>query len=399
MVSKQFNFDSPGGYSLSGLLEIPDMAPRGWAIFAHCFTCGKNSLAASRVSRALAKIGIGALRFDFAGLGASGGRFAQGGFAADARDLIAAANAMQLEGFIPGLLVGHSLGGAAALVAAADMPTIRAVATIGAPSDITHVLNKFDPASLAAVKDKGEAEVQLGGRSFVVSKRFVDGLANFDMATRIVAMHRPLLILHSPRDEVVSIDHARRIFGIAKHPKSFVSLDDADHLLTRQADADFVAKAIACWAERYLLPPIAERAPTDETKEVFAVETGAGKFQLEIRAAGMRMLADEPISAGGLGSGPSPYDLLSAALAACTTMTIRLYANQKKWPLARIETSITHSKMSDRVPKDVFSRAITIQGPLDEEQRQALLSIAERCPVHRTLVEGATVGTVLNVAS
>jgi len=252
LASKRFDFHSAGGYSLSGQLEIPDTTARGWAIFAHCFSCGKNSLAAARVSRALARIGIGVLRFDFAGLGASGGRFAATDFAADALDLIAAADAMRVAGFVPGLLVGHSLGGAAALVAAADIPSVHAVATIGAPADIAHVMEKWDSASLAAIHDKGEAQVLLGGRPFVVSKRFVDGLVNFDLGNRIAGLNRPLLILHSPRDEVVGIDHARRIFGLAQHPKSFISLDDADHLLTRQADADYVASMISTWAGRYL---------------------------------------------------------------------------------------------------------------------------------------------------
>jgi uncharacterized OsmC-like protein/pimeloyl-ACP methyl ester carboxylesterase len=397
MSAKRFDFTSPAGYGLSGQLEAPESAPRGWAVFAHCFTCGKNSLAATRVSRALAKIGIGVLRFDFAGLGASGGRFADRGFAGDTLDLIAAGEAMHAAGFAPALLIGHSLGGAAALAAAADLPSVRAVATIGAPADIQHVLSKVAPATLEEIHRQGEAEVLLGGRYFVVSKRFLDGLAQFDLEARIASLHRSLLILHSPIDEVVGVDHARRIFDAAHHPKSFVSLDDADHLLTRQTDADYVANMIASWASRYLPAAVAIPEPVRDSKEVIAEETGQGPYQVEIRTGGSRFVADEPVSAGGLGTGPSPYDLLSAALAACTTMTLRMYANRHQWPLARVRTSVTHVKSKDQHPADRFVRAITIQASLDESQRQTLMAIAERCPVHRTLTAGSSVETKLDL--
>jgi uncharacterized OsmC-like protein/alpha-beta hydrolase superfamily lysophospholipase len=393
MSTRRFDFNSPAGYPLSGQLEAPECTPRGWAVFAHCFTCGKNSLAAARVSRALAKIGIGVLRFDFAGLGTSGGRFGDAGFAADTLDLIAAGEALRTAGFTPTLLIGHSLGGAAVLAAAADMPTVRAVATIGAPADIRHVLGNVDPAKLEEIHARGEAEVLLGGRPFVVTRRFVDGLAQIDLETRIAALHRSLLILHSPIDEVVGIDHARRIFGAAHHPKSFISLDDADHLLTRPADADYVADLISSWVSRYLPAAAEPPEPVRDSKEVIAEETGRGPYQVEIRTAGTRLLADEPVSAGGLGTGPSPYDLLSASLAACTTMTLRWYADRHEWPLARVRTAVTHVKSKDDHPADRFTCAITIEGSLDESQRQTLMSIAERCPVHRTLTAGSSVET------
>ncbi|HYG43722.1 MAG TPA: alpha/beta hydrolase [Bordetella sp.] len=253
MSAHSFEFDGPRGYRLSGRLEIPDAnPPAGWAILAHCFTCGKDSLAATRLARALATRGIGVLRFDFAGLGGSGGSFADATFAADVEDLIAAGRAMAEDGKPPAILIGHSLGGAASLAAAGDMPGIRAVATIGAPFDVAHVLHQFDPASLQAIDAEGQAEVLLAGRPFVVRKSFVADLARHDLGARIAQLRMPLLVLHSPRDTTVGIDNAGRIFAAAKHPKSFISLDDADHLLTRRADADYAAAMISTWASRFL---------------------------------------------------------------------------------------------------------------------------------------------------
>jgi uncharacterized protein len=252
MAAQAFDFDSPHGYRLSGKLELPDGAPRGWAILAHCFTCGKDVLAASRIARALASNGVGVLRFDFAGLGTSGGSFADATFAADVADLIAAADALAAAGKTPALLIGHSLGGAAVLAAAGAMPMVRAVVTIGAPADVKHVLHQFDPASLASIESHGEAEVQLAGRPFIVRKTFIDDARQHDLKARIADLRRPLLVMHSPRDATVGIDNAAGIFAAAKHPKSFISLDDADHLLTRRADADYTATMIAAWAARYL---------------------------------------------------------------------------------------------------------------------------------------------------
>jgi uncharacterized protein len=260
MQGADFDFTGQLGYRLSGRLDLPDAALRGWGILAHCFTCGKDSLAASRIAKALAAKGIGMLRFDFAGLGGSGGSFAASSFAADVQDLVAAGQAMIAAGKVPSLLIGHSLGGAAALVAAGDMLAIRAVATIGAPFDVSHVLHQFAPSSLEAIERQGEAEVLLAGRPFVVRKSFVSDLKRHDLGERIAGLHRPLLIMHAPRDATVGIDNAARIFGAARHPKSFVSLDDADHLLRRRADADYAAAIIATWASRYLAAPSAPSA-------------------------------------------------------------------------------------------------------------------------------------------
>lgn len=396
MANRSFDFEGPRGYVLSGRIEQPETTPRGWAILAHCFTCGKESLAAVRLTRALALSGIGVLRFDFAGLGRSGGEFADGSFAADVGDLIAAGEAMAEAGIAPALLVGHSLGGAAVLAAAGEMPAIKAVATIAAPADVSHVLHQLHPASLEQIEANGEAEVLLAGRPFVIRKNFVDDARQHDLESRISQLHRPLLIMHAPRDTTVGIENALRIFAAAKHPKNFISLDGADHLLSRRADADFAAAMIAAWAARYL-PAIVDDLPqVEEAVGVVAVETGRGSFQLAMRSGAHRFVADEPESVGGLGSGLSPYEFVAAGLAACTTMTMRMYALRKGLPLERARTVVLHSKRSDTTPVDLFTRTITLDGPLDQEQREKLLAIADRCPVDLTLVRGSDIQTSLS---
>lgn len=395
MASQQFDFDSAKGYRLSGRIEPAEGTPRGWAIFAHCFTCGKDSLATTRLARALAMAGIGVLRFDFAGLGKSGGDFTGGGFAADVDDLMAAYAAMTQAGMPPSLLVGHSFGGAAALAAAGDMPTVKAVVTIAAPSDVAHVLQTFGPEALNRIEAQGEAEVDLAGRPFVIRQSFVDDAREQDLAARIARLRRPLLILHSPGDMTVGIDNATRIFVAAKHPKSFVSLDDADHLLTRPADADYAAAVIAAWASRYLPQQGETPDPHGEAEGVLATETGHGRYQLAMRSGPHQFLADEPVDVGGLNSGLAPYDFVSAGLAACTTMTMRMYAERKGLPLVRAQTRVVHTKRPDQTPADLFTRTITLEGPLDAEQRAKLLSIANRCPVDITLTRASEVETLL----
>jgi putative redox protein len=392
MTTQSFDFVSPAGYRLSGRLETPAGEIRGWALFAHCFTCGKDNLAAVRIARTLAQNGIGALRFDFAGLGGSGGDFSETSFAADTRDLIAAGEAMAQAGMPPSLLIGHSLGGAAALAAAASLATVRAVATIAAPFDPAHVLHQIDPALLPAIAEHGKAEVTLAGRPFVIGRGFVDDLRGRDPAATIATLGRPLLILHAPHDAVVGIDNATRIFMAAHHPRSFVSLDDADHLLRRPADAAYAASVIASWAARYL-DPVTQTRALGQKGDVVAVETGLGRYQVTLQAGGIRFLADEPESAGGLGSGPTPYDLLASALAACTTMTLRMYADRKGWPVAHIRTAVGHGKEAGTTPADLFTRRVAFDGPLDDTQRGQLFAIADRCPVHRTLERGARVVT------
>jgi putative redox protein len=393
MPSRVFDFASPAGYRIAGHIELPDAPVRGWALMAHCFTCGKDSLSAVRIGRALARAGIGTLRFDFAGLGKSGGNFADS-FVTDVADLVAASQAMSDAGMPPSLLIGHSLGGAAAIASAASMPTVRAVATIGAPFDVAHVLGLFDPASLAQIDEHGEADVQLSDRPFRIRKAFIESLREHDQASLIATLKRPLLIMHAPHDEVVGIDNAGAIFMAAKHPKSFVSLDDADHLLSRPSDVEYVASIVVSWSSRYL-QPVPETRDSGQDGDVIAEETGAGKFQVAIHAGGIRFLADEPVNIGGLGSGPTPYDLVSAGLAACTTMTLRLYANLKRLPVERIRTAVGYMKQKEASVPDVFTRTISIEGPLDDAQRSRMLEIADRCPVHLTLGTGSRIETQL----
>lgn len=391
MRTEQFEFTGADGQLLSGGLDLPDGDIRAHAIFAHCFTCTKLSLAAVRISRALTAKGFGVLRFDFTGLGQSGGEFASSTFSGSVQDVIAAAGALAAAGRTPTLLIGHSLGGAAVLAAAGGLPGVRAVSTIGAPFDVTHVKGLLRDGMEALLRD-GEAEVDIGGRPFRIRRSFVDDLDGHDQAARIRALKRPLLVLHSPHDAVVGIDNASSIFLAARHPKSFVSLDQADHLLTRLADAEYAAEVISAWASRYVAAPVALRSET-QSGEVIVEETGAGGFQVEVMAGGATFLADEPPEVGGLGSGPTPYDLLCAALGACTAMTLRMYAGRKGWALEQVRVSVAHAKDASLSPPDGFSRVIELSGPLAPDERARLLEIADRCPVHRTLTTGSRIVT------
>jgi putative redox protein len=380
-------------------LEGPEGTPRGWAIFAHCFTCGKDSHAAVRISRALSRAGIGVLRFDFAGTGLTGEMEDALNFASDVEDLRAAAQAMAAAGMSPSLLVGHSLGGAAALIAATEMADIAAVATIGAPADLQHLLREFQPEDLQAIKRGGETSVQIAGRPFIIRRSFLEAVETFDVETCAATLKRPVLILHSPVDQVVGIDHASRLFGASRHPKSFISLDTGDHLLSDIEDANYAAAMVAAWASRFL-PLLMTDLPQVEVAEgVVATETLAGKLQLDIRSGEHRLLADEPASVGGQGTGLSPYELVSAGLAACTVMTMRLYAERKGFPLERASTTVRHEKVRDMTPPDRFTRSVVLEGPLSDDQRAQILAIGDRCPVDLTLIRGSDVQTELVGAS
>lgn len=390
MQTEATHFTNRAGQRIAGRLDRPDGAPHAFALFAHCFTCDKASKAAVRISHALAGLGIATLRFDFTGLGESEGELT--GFSHDVQDLSDAAAHMASQGMAPALLIGHSLGGTAALAAAGDLPSVKAVAVIGAPAEPAHVLKLFG-ADLAAVERDGAGEVRIGGRPFTVRRDFVDDARLQDLTARIGALRRALLILHSPIDQIVGVENATQIFLAARHPKSFVSLDKADHLLTGAADADYAATVIAAWAGRYV-GGAAEQPAEASAAGVVVGETGAGKFQVEVRAGGARFLADEPVDVGGLGSGPSPYELVAAGLGACTSMTARLYAERKGWPLERTRVVVTHDKVAGQVPPDVFRRQVAFEGPLDAEQTARLMEIVEKCPVHRTLETGSRVETV-----
>ncbi|MHA7901226.1 MAG: bifunctional alpha/beta hydrolase/OsmC family protein [Henriciella sp.] len=404
MQSQRVEFKNPSGETLSGVLELPAGVPGNWAIFAHCFTCSKKSLAASRIARGLAERGIGVLRFDFTGLGDSSGDFSTRGFSSDVEDLVAAAEWMRATGRSAGLMIGHSLGGAATIVAATALPDIKAIATIGAPSDAGHVVAQFKD-SVAEIEAEGRAQVNLGGRPFVLSRTFLDEIGKSTVIDAARELRKPLLILHAPGDEVVGIDNATDLFIAAKHPKSFVSLDKSDHLLTGKADSDFVADVISVWSARYTEQKLPVKAsPQEQENQVLVSETGEnGPYQNEILMNGRRFFADEPESLGGADSGPNPYAYVVAGLGACTSITLRMYANHKKWPLQRVSVRLDHEKRhaedcvdcgpNDRI--DVFTRYIDIEGELDDAQRARLLEIADRCPVHRTLEHGAKVETHL----
>jgi uncharacterized OsmC-like protein/alpha/beta superfamily hydrolase len=384
-MTDSFEFTGALGRRLAGRLEVPAGRVKGWALFAHCFTCGKDNLAAVRISRTLAGQGIGVLRFDFSGIGESEGPFAETSFASNVGDIVAACGAMAERGWPVGLLIGHSLGGAAVLAAAGECKTVRAVATINAPFDVAHAIHQFAPDDLAAIERDGSADVHLAQRPFRVGRELIDSLRMQDQGKRIASLHRPLLVLHAPTDNTVSIDHATRIYTAARQPKSFLSLDKADHLLTRKEDAARAATLIAAWADAYVEPAPGEEPPSD----VEAVETGRGKFQLQLRTGRHQLFADEPSDFGGLDSGPSPFQLLSAALASCMTMTVRLYADRKGWPVSRIRTGVGHSRDAGQSPRDRFDVRLSFDGDLDDEQRQRMVEIAGNCPVHRLVTEGA----------
>lgn len=380
-----FEFQGADGRRLAGRIESPSGRVRGWALFAHCFTCGKDNLAAVRIARTLAGQGIGALRFDFTGIGESDGEFSETSFASNVGDIVAACGAMAERGWPVSLLIGHSLGGAAVLAAAGECKTVRAVATINAPFDVAHALAQFSSNDLQDIEREGSAEVRLAGRPFRVGKELIDSLRMQDQGKRIASLHRPLLVLHAPTDTTVSLDHATQIYAAARHPKSFLSLDKADHLLSGKEDAARAATLIAAWADAYVEPAPGKDPPVD----VEAFETGKGKFQLQIQTGKHQLIADEPVSFGGMDSGPSPFQLLGSALASCMTMTVRLYADQKGWPVKRIRTNVGHTRELDQTPRDRFDVRIKFEGDLDDEQRARMLEIAGKCPVHRTLTEGA----------
>lgn len=401
MASQNVEFFNSKGMKLSGVLEHSDSVPKGWALFAHCFTCSKKGLAASRISRALASRGIGVLRFDFTGLGESEGEFSDTGFSSNVADILAASQWMSENGQPLSLLVGHSLGGAAILVAANQLPEIKAVVTLGAPAEADHVIEQFKP-HLRNIEATGEAIVDLAGRPFTVRKSFIEDIRGAAVRDAAAALKRPLLVMHSPTDETVGIDNATSLFLAARHPKSFVSLDGADHLLTDRRDAEYAADVIAGWSSRFVVADTASSSAPMQTHDVIVRETGyAGSFQNEVFAVNRRYLADEPTSVGGGGTGPDPYEWVSAGLGACTSMTLRMYAARKDWPLSRVTVKVNHSKVHpedcvDCGPKDridQFDREILIEGDLDETQRARLLEIADRCPVHRTLESTSVITT------
>jgi putative redox protein len=397
MPTEKFQFPGTDGLMLAASLDLPDGEPTAYALLAHCFTCGKDVLAAKRIAERLAMHGIATLRFDFTGIGASEGEFANTTFSSNIGDLVLAADHLRKARRAPAILIGHSLGGAAILAAATMIPEAKCVATIAAPSDPAHVTHLFKD-QIPAIREQGELEVSLAGRPFRIKREFLDDIAEHRLTDIVAKFHKPLLIFHSPTDDYVGIDNATRLFVAAKHPKSFISLAGADHLLTQKRDALYVADMISTWAMRYLdAPPAAAvTAAVADPSPGFVVvsETRASKLQNVIAAGKHRIIADEPEAVGGLDSGPSPYDFLLASLGACTSMTMRLYAERKSLPLDRVTVTLKHGRIYAKDCEECetregmisqIDRVITMEGSLDAEQRKKLMEIADKCPVHRTL--------------
>ncbi len=403
MPSEKITFPGHDGHDLASRLDRPSGPHLATALFAHCFTCSKDIPAARRIAQRLNAAGIAVLRFDFTGLGHSEGEFANTSFATNLTDLKAAATWLSENDMAPDLLIGHSLGGAAVLAVAGDIPSVRAVATIGAPFDPAHVTHHFSDR-IDRICREGEAEVDIGGRPFTISRDFLEDISARNLARAVENLKRALLILHAPRDTVVGIDNAADIFKVARHPKSFVTLDDADHLISDASDAEYAASVIAAWATRYL--GLKHPAPPPGAPEgITRVSESDPEGFLQDITSGPRhhVLADEPESYGGTNRGMSPYGFLASGLGACTSMTIRMYARRKGWPLDHVQVDVCHDKVhaqdagaagkSEKI--DSFRREITLTGELSEDQRQRLLEIADKCPVHRTLERSSEIVTTL----
>ena len=394
MQFKNLEFKNKDGQTLSARLDLPlDGRPAAYALFAHCFTCSKNIKAVAHISRALTREGVAVLRFDFTGLGESEGDFADTNFSSNVDDLVLAADFMKSNYHPPEILIGHSFGGAAVLQAAGRIPSSTAVVTIAAPSDPQHVKRALGSAT-ASIQSKGLADVTLAGRTFTLKKQFLDDLDFVNMQETLKNLDRALLILHSPIDETVGIDNAAKIFQAARHPKSFISLDTADHLLTNSEDSEYAGSIIAAWARKYVRAAHQEEPESESVENQVITHIGKSGFTTDIRAEGHRLVSDEPVSKGGAGLGPAPYGYLMAGLGACTAMTLRMYSERKQWPLDAVTVKLSHQKIDatdcdDCQTKegklDQIQREIELTGALDDPQKQRLMQIADRCPVHRTL--------------
>jgi Predicted redox protein, regulator of disulfide bond formation len=403
-MPEKIRFENADGNALAARLDRPDgESPCAFALFAHCFTCSKDLRAAGAISRALTRHGIAVLRFDFTGLGESEGEFADTNFSSNVEDLIAAADYLSEHYEAPRILVGHSLGGAAVLQAAQRLDSVQAVSTIGAPYDPEHVTQHLQDA-VEDIEEKGEARVQLAGRTFTIRKQFLDDLAATKMETTIRTLGRALLIFHSPVDQTVGVNNAAKIFQAAKHPKSFVSLDDADHLLTDRSDAEYLGVVLGVWAEKY----VDRSASEPETPDGDVVTRTEGAYRTEIQAGRHSLVGDEPEGVGGDDEGPTPYGFLLSALGSCTGMTLRMYADRKEWPLDEIVVRLSHEKVhaedcekcdTDQGQVDRIEREIEVRGDLSDAQRERLFEIANKCPVHRTLLSEVDVSSSLRTRS
>lgn len=407
MRFETLSFSNDRGDELAARLDLPiDRDPIACALFAHCFTCTKNLKAVGHVTRALTEQGFAVLRFDFTGLGESEGDFAESTFSSNVGDLVAAARFLADRYEAPRLLVGHSFGGTAVLQAAPQLADVKAVATIGAPHDPEHVEHVFEEA-VDEIERRGEARVHIGGRPFTLKKAFLDDIRAQNVDDTLSTLDRALLVFHSPVDRIVDVDNARRIFEAARHPKSFVSLDQADHLLSDPADSAFVGSVLGAWARTYVDAPQEQVKHVEADDNVVVADIGTEHYRTEVLANGFSMVADEPESVGGTNTGPTPYEYLLASLGACTVMTLRMYADRKEWPLEGARARLEHQKIhaedcahceTEEGKIDRIQRVLSLEGPLDEAQRQRLLEIANRCPVHRTLTGEIDVRTRLDGA-
>jgi len=392
MNLQKVNFQNKEAQTLAGRLEMPaNQKPHNFAIFAHCFTCNKNLSAVKNISSALVAAGFGVLRFDFTGLGESDGDFENTNFSGNVEDLIAAAKYLEENYQAPSLLVGHSLGGTAVIIAANALPNVKAVVTVGAPSDPAHVKHLFGD-SIDAIKSEGKATVNLSGRPFTIKKHFLEDLENQSLAKVVKNFGKALLVLHSPQDSLVEIKNAEEIYAAARHPKSFVSLDGADHLLTRKEDSIYVGEVIAGWASRYVTIP--KSSKVDTKHDAVASLDGNQQFTTQMKVGNHYMLADEPEHVGGSDFGPNPYEFVAAGLSACTAMTIQMYARRKGWIIDNVEVHTSYGKEhavdcehcdDDSAKIDTFHREIKFDSNLDEKQIKRVLQIADKCPVHKTL--------------
>ena len=402
MKSTRLKIENRKGLILNANLELPaNQKPNYYAIFAHCFTCSSSLGAVRNISRALTNDGFGVLRFDFTGLGRSEGQFADSHFSANVEDLIDVHNYMSTNFSSPGLLVGHSLGGAAVLVAASQIETVKAVATVGAPANVSHVKHLFSHG-IEAVKEKGEVEINIGGRPFKINQDFIEAFDNTDLPSIVKQLRKPLLIMHSPFDKIVGVENAQELYHNAHHPKSFVSLDDADHLLTEEKDSKYVGDIIGTWAKRYFPKVENIMLETEGEQLVGHLNILEDNFTTSIQTKNHTLIADEPASIGGSDFGPSPYEYLNAGLAACTVMTLKMYAERKKWDLQEVFVYISHSRVHSNdlnvsvdKPKylDHISKKLKFVGNLDIQQKERLKEIASRCPVHKTIASQVVFNT------
>ena len=402
MKTFKVTFENQQGHNLSARLELPaDQHPHNYVLFAHCFTCNKNLTAIKNISRALTQEGFAVMRFDFTGLGESEGDFADTNFSSNVEDLIKAAQFLEENYQAPSILVGHSLGGAAVLVARQHIPSVKAVTTIGSPYHPTHVAHLFKD-SLEQIEAAGIANVSIGGRPFTIKKQFIEDMNQLSTNKEVIHnLNAALMVIHSPQDETVEIDNATHIYKSAQHPRSFISLDGADHLMSKRADSTYVGDVIATWAKRYVDIPEKPRVATQAQTAAYLGEEG---YTMDIYNGKHHLVSDEPTSVGGNDFGPNPYDLLNSALGACTAMTLRMYANRKKWDLKGVKVHLDHGKVhakdcadceTQEGKVDEITRTIELEGDLDEAQRKRLIEMADRCPVHRTLHNEVKVRTTL----